>query len=211
MAEGFAKKYLSGEIYSAGIESRGIHPLAIEVMREKGIDITTQTSDIIDAKLITTVDFVITLCKEAKEGCPAILPRASHYHWAIDDPAKAKGTEEEILNEFRRVRDEIETNIQKFIQGDHGVAYDVNNTNMNYLKRKKDFGERIQQLREQKGWSVIELAEKLNVSEEFLYKTENNLTQPSKFFNHHLAWACEIDYDEFLDNLYYVEANDIFK
>lgn len=211
MAEGFAKKYLGRgyDVYSAGIEPRGLHPLAVEVMKEKGLDISDQTSDAVNVKLVTQVDFVITLCKDAKDGCPAILPRSGHYHWSFDDPAKARGTEEEVMNEFRRVRDEIEATILKFIQGDTGVAYDANNAKINDLKPKQDFGMRIQQLRVKKGLSVRELAEKLKVNEEYLAKTEKNLTQPSKFFIHRLAWACQVEYEDLLDDLYYVELNNI--
>ncbi|BDH63583.1 hypothetical protein MTP04_37130 [Lysinibacillus sp. PLM2] len=213
MAEGFAKKYLGSgyDVYSAGIEPRGLHPLAVEVMKEKGIDISNQTSDVVSAKLITQVDFVVTLCKDAKEGCPAILPRAGHYHWSFDDPAKARGTEEEVLDEFRRIRDEIEATIIKFIQGDTGVAFDANNTKLNYLKRKDDFGARIQKLREQKGLSIQDLEKKLNINDDYLSKTENNLTEPSKFFIHRLAWACGVEYEDLLDDLYYVEHSDILK
>ena len=71
----------------------GINPLAIKVMQEIGIDISTQTSDVVSTKLLSQSDFVVTLCKDAKERCPVILPRSSHYHWAFDDPAKARGTE----------------------------------------------------------------------------------------------------------------------
>jgi arsenate reductase (thioredoxin) len=69
MAEGFAKKYLgdSFEILSAGIEPRGLNPWAIEVMKEKGIDISSQTSDIVNTKLLNRADYVITVCKDAKE------------------------------------------------------------------------------------------------------------------------------------------------
>ena len=213
MAEGFAKKYLGSgyDIYSAGIEPRGLHPLAVEVMKEKGIDITSQTSDVVSARLLTQVDFVFTLCKDAQEACPAILPRAGHYHWSFDDPAKARGSEEEVLNEFRRVRDEIEATIIKFIQGDTGATFDANNTRMNILKRKEDFGTRIQQLREETGLSIQDLANKLNMNDDYLSKTEKNLTEPSKFFIHRLAWACEVNYEDLLDNLYYVEISDILK
>lgn len=213
MAEGFAKKYLSKEykVYSAGIEPRSIHPLAIEVMKEKGIDITNQKSDMVDTKLITTVDVVITLCKDAKEGCPAILPRAGHFHWPIDDPVKTHGSDEEILNEFRRVRDEIEAYVQKFIQGESRIVFDVNNTKVIDLTPKKDFGERIQQLREQKGMSIAELAKESKMNEDYLMKTEKNLTKPSKFFIQRLAWACEVEYSDLLDNLFYVQQHNLLK
>lgn len=211
MAEGFAKKYLedSYEIYSAGIEPRGINPLAIKVMQEKGIDITNQTSDLVSTKLLNQSDFVITLCKDAKERCPVVLPRSSHYHWPFDDPAQFRGTEVEILNEFRRVRDEIESNIQKFIQGDAGVAVDINVKKNEQLVKKKDFGDIIRLIRESKGVSVEELADLLQISEDYLLKTEKNMTEPSKFFIHRLANACQVNYDDVIDRLYYVKSEDI--
>nr|WP_235802071.1 helix-turn-helix transcriptional regulator [Ureibacillus massiliensis] len=99
----------------------------------------------------------------------------------------------------------------KFIQGDTGVAFDANNTKLNYLKRKDDFGARIQKLREQKGLSIQDLEKKLNINDDYLSKTENNLTEPSKFFIHRLAWACGVEYEDLLDDLYYVEHSDILK
>ena len=190
MAEGFAKKYLGEtyEILSAGIEPLGIHPFAIKVMKEKGIDISDQTSDVVTTKLLNEADFVITLCKDAKERCPVILPRASHYHWAFDDPAKTRGTEEEVFEEFRRVRDEIEATIKKFIQGDTGVAIELNkNSKFNQLKQKDDFGKHIREIREGKALSIKDFAEQLQISEDYLSNTEKNMTEPSKFFIHRLA------------------------
>lgn len=206
MAEGFAKKYLENEfdIYSAGIEPRGIHPLAVKVMKEKGIDISNQTSDIVSVKLLKEADFVITLCKDSKERCPAILPRTSHFHWGFDDPEKFSSDEIETLKEFRRIRDEIESTIQKFIQGDPGVAFDIKNHKTNDLRQKDDFGDRIRQHREKTGLTVSELADRLQINEDYLYKTEKNLTVPSKFLIHRLAPVFQVDYDELLDDLYYV-------
>ena len=171
-------------------------------MQEKGIDISHQTSDVVTTKLLNETDFVITLCKDSMERCPVILPRASHFHWAFDDPAKTRGTEDEILEEFRRVRDEIEATIQKFIQGDTGVAIDFNkNSNLINSKQKDDFGKGIQQIREGKGLSIKDFAEQLQISEHYLSKTENNMTEPSKFFIHRLASVSKVDYDELLDHL----------
>lgn len=213
MAEGFAKKYLGDthEIYSAGIEPREIHPFAIKVMKEKGIDISEQTSDLVSTKLLNQVDFVITLCKDAKERCPAILPRASHYHWAFEDPAKVKGTEDEIMESFRVVRDEIEAAIKNFIEGNAGAVFNSKASIDNDLKQKADFGERIQLIRKHKGLSVKEFAAELKISEAYLSKTENNMTEPSKFFIHRLAAACQMDYDDLIDSLYYVDSSAILK
>ncbi|MDN4594151.1 arsenate reductase (thioredoxin) [Polycladomyces subterraneus] len=116
MAEGFAKKYLGDrfEVYSAGIEAHGLNPNAVKVMAEKGIDISGQTSDVIDPELLNRADYVITLCGDANDKCPMTPPRVKREHWGFDDPAKATGTEEEKWAVFRRVRDEIEARIQRF-------------------------------------------------------------------------------------------------
>ena len=130
MAEGFAKKYLgdSFEILSAGIEPRGLNPWAIEVMKEIGIDISSQTSDIVNTKLLNRADYVITLCKDAKERCPVVLPRSRHYHWSFDDPALAQGNDEGIRKAFRRVRDEIEYKyFRNLLMGMMGLAIDFKN------------------------------------------------------------------------------------
>ena len=203
MAEGFAKKYLgdSFEILSAGIEPRGLNPWAIEVMKEIGIDISSQTSDIVNTKLLNRADYVITLCKDAKERCPVVLPRSRHYHWSFDDPALAQGNDEEIREAFRRVRDEIEENIQKFINGDAGVAIDFKNNDIRY-DQKEDFGETIRLIREQKDWSLKELADKLQISEDYLTRTEKNMTEPSKFFIHRLATVSMIPYENLISTLY---------
>jgi arsenate reductase len=116
MAEGFAKKYLGDrfEVYSAGIEAHGLNPNAVKAMVEKGIDISGQTSDVIDPELLNRANYVITLCGDANEKCPITPPHVKREHWGLDDPAKATGTEEEKWAVFRRVRDEIEDRIQRF-------------------------------------------------------------------------------------------------
>lgn len=116
MAEGFAKKYLGDtfNVYSAGIESHGLNPNAVKAMKEVGIDISKQTSDIIDNKLLHKADYVITLCGDANDNCPVTPPHITRWHWGFDDPAKAEGTEAEKWEVFRRVRDEIEEKIKEF-------------------------------------------------------------------------------------------------
>lgn len=115
MAEGFAKKYLSDRyvVYSAGMEAHGINPLAVKVMKEVGIDISSQTSDVIDKELFQNAHMIITLCDNAKESCPTIPSHVKHVHWGFDDPAKAVGTEAEKREVFQRVRDEIEERMKK--------------------------------------------------------------------------------------------------
>lgn len=108
MAEGFARKLLPGcEIHSAGLEPKGVHPLAIRAMAEVGIDISHQTSKPIDPDLFFSCDIVVTLCGDADERCPAVPPGAARYHWPLPDPAKASGSEEEVMQVFRNVRDQI--------------------------------------------------------------------------------------------------------
>lgn len=118
MAEGFAKAYLGDrfDVYSAGIEAHGLNPTAVKVMAEKGIDISGQTSDVIDPQLLAKADWVITLCGDANDRCPAVPLHVRREHWGFDDPAKATGTEEERLAVFRRVRDEIEARIRRFAE-----------------------------------------------------------------------------------------------
>lgn len=116
MAEGFGKQYLSDEweIKSAGIEAHGVNPLAVKVMKELGIDISGQTSDIIDNDLLHQADFIVTLCGDAADKCPMTPSHIRREHWGFDDPAKATGSDEEKWLVFQRVRDEISKRIEHF-------------------------------------------------------------------------------------------------
>lgn len=118
IADGFLKA-LGGtryEVKSAGLEAHGLNPRAVEVMKEVGVDISAHTSDIIDPELLNRADYVITLCGHADEHCPVILnPAVVKWHWGFEDPAKATGTEEEIMGSFRRVRDAIQARIEQFL------------------------------------------------------------------------------------------------
>lgn len=116
MAEGFGKKYLSDQfdVYSAGIEAHGLNPKAVKVMAEKGIDISKQTSDMINPNLLNKADYVITLCGDANDKCPATPPSVHRDHWGFEDPAKAQGTEDEVWSVFRKVRDQIKVRIIQF-------------------------------------------------------------------------------------------------
>ncbi|NPV80200.1 MAG: arsenate reductase (thioredoxin) [Firmicutes bacterium] len=119
MAEGFARALFgdSWEVYSAGIEPAGVNPRAIEVMREVGIDISMQTSDPIESRLLREMDLVVTLCGDAEERCPVTPPSVSRIHWPLPDPARAKGSEEEIMAEFRKVRDDIKRRVEDLLRG----------------------------------------------------------------------------------------------
>jgi arsenate reductase (thioredoxin) len=117
MAEGLARELGRSvlEPYSAGLMAAGVHPRAIAVMKEIGIDISGQRSKTIDEQLLRTVDMVITLCDNAAEACPWTPPDIIRLHWPIKDPVGTKGTEKKIMEEFRRARDEIKGKIQDFV------------------------------------------------------------------------------------------------
>ena len=118
MAEGWAKKYLADEwdVYSAGIEAHGLNPNAVKAMNEVDIDISGQTSDIIDMELLNNANFVVTLCGDAADKCPMTPPHVRREHWGFEDPAKAQGTEEEKWTVFQEVRDAIGSRIQTFAE-----------------------------------------------------------------------------------------------
>ena len=112
MAEGLARQLYGdrARIQSAGSEPSEVRPLAIEAMREIGIDIFGQRSKSVDTIDPATVDAVITLC--AEEECPVFLGEARRLHWGLDDPAAVEGSREKRLDAFRRVRDELSRRIE---------------------------------------------------------------------------------------------------
>ena len=115
IAEGYGHKFLDSkefEVKSAGIETHGLNPRAVKVMAEDGIDITTQTSDLIDTDYFKKADLIITLCGDARDKCPTIPVGVTHEHWGLEDPAKATGTEEEILSVFRETREIIKERVK---------------------------------------------------------------------------------------------------
>ncbi|MCH7513918.1 MAG: arsenate reductase ArsC [Bacteroidetes bacterium] len=118
MAEGYLRKFGQEEIevYSAGIETHGLNPLAVKVMAEDGLDISRHTSNHVDEYANIDFDYIITVCDHARENCPYIPGKATRFHHNFPDPAKASGSEEEILEEFRKVRDMIMQYISDFIQ-----------------------------------------------------------------------------------------------
>lgn len=115
MAEGFARRQgVNGaKIYSAGTHPKGIHPLAIEVMKEVGIDITKQESKDISAVPMEKVNLLITLCGDAAESCPTVPARVERTHWPLRDPALAEGSAADVLKIFREVRDEIRARVEQ--------------------------------------------------------------------------------------------------
>ncbi|WP_239700385.1 arsenate reductase (thioredoxin) [Mammaliicoccus sp. D-M17] len=110
IAEGWGKQLLGDEwnVYSAGIETHGVNPKAIDAMKEVKIDITDQTSDLIHTNIFNQADLVVTLCSHADQNCPTIPAHVQKEHWGFDDPA---GKE---WSEFQRVRDEIGLKIKIF-------------------------------------------------------------------------------------------------
>ena len=118
MAHGYLAFFANGsaEVYSAGIETHGVNPKAIKVMAEDGIDISGYTSNHVDEYSNIDFDAVITVCDNANQACPVYLSQTKRYHYNFSDPAKATGNKEEILNEFRKVRDQIKAYVQNFIQ-----------------------------------------------------------------------------------------------
>lgn len=118
IAEGFAKKLLPTDwtVKSAGIEAHGLNPKAVKAMQEVQIDITTQTSDVIDPQILNQATLVVTLCGDAADKCPVTPPHVKREHWGFTDPAKATGIEEEKWAVFQEVRDAIQKRIQDFVE-----------------------------------------------------------------------------------------------
>jgi arsenate reductase len=122
IAEGYLR-YFAGEkarIYSAGIETHGVNAKAIEIMKRDGIDISDHTSNNINEYLDVDFDFVITVCDNAKESCPYFPTKAVKLHYNFPDPAKAKGTDEQVIEQFREVREMIRKYVQNFVNENLG-------------------------------------------------------------------------------------------
>ncbi|AOM78930.1 arsenate reductase ArsC [Pedobacter steynii] len=117
IAEGYLKHFAGDKavIYSAGIETHGVNPRAIETMKADGIDLSGHTSNNIEEYLDIDFDFVITVCDNAKESCPYFPTKAVKFHYNFPDPAKAQGTEEEIKSQFAEVREMIKSYTQNFV------------------------------------------------------------------------------------------------
>lgn len=116
MAEGLVNHCLGDrfEAFSAGTEATRVNPLAIRVLDELGIDISGHRSKTLDQFAGETFDYVITLCGSANEQCPLFFGGVKRMHMGFSDPSRATGSEEEIMAEFRRVRDEIKTSLLEF-------------------------------------------------------------------------------------------------
>lgn len=118
IAHGYLAKFAGGnaEIYSAGVETHGVNPRAIATMKADGVDISHHTSNNVTEYASVDFDYVITVCDNAKERCPVFPTRAAKFHHNFPDPAKAKGSEEEITAEFVRVRQMIKEYCEKFVK-----------------------------------------------------------------------------------------------
>lgn len=120
MAEGLVNFYLGDrfQAYSAGTEATRVNPLAIKVLAELGINISHHSSKILTEFDDQPFDYVITLCGDANEKCPLFFGGVKRIHMGFSDPSKTTGTDEAILREFRRVRDEIKTKFLAFFNSD---------------------------------------------------------------------------------------------
>ncbi len=119
IAHGYLEHFTDAKkvtVYSAGVETHGVNPKAISIMKEDGIDISNHTSNNIDEYLDIPFDYIITVCDNAKERCPIFPSKAIKLHYNFPDPAKATGTESEILQEFRSVGEMIKKYCLNFIK-----------------------------------------------------------------------------------------------
>ena len=118
MAEGLWQKLGEGawDSYSAGSKPAGyVHPMAVEVMQEMGVNLSTNRSKHVDEFAGQPFDLVVTVCDSAKESCPIFPGAKQMLHWPFEDPAHAEGATNERLAVFRRVRDEIAAQIKTYV------------------------------------------------------------------------------------------------
>jgi len=120
MAEGLMRSLGLGlwEVKSGGLLPSYVHPLAIRVMEEIGIDISHQTSKSMEQFLNEDFDYIVTLCDHAAMSCPTFPGQAKRLHWSLEDPAAAVGTIEQRLIVFRKIRDEIKTKIEELLKSE---------------------------------------------------------------------------------------------
>jgi len=119
MAEAFLRWYAGGtfEVYSAGLEAKKINPLTVQVMEEIGIDLSSHYSKSVKEFLGKVLfQYLITVCDDAEKNCPTVWPGVNErLHWSFEDPAAFEGTDEEKLNKFREIRDEINRKVQDWL------------------------------------------------------------------------------------------------
>jgi arsenate reductase len=118
MAEGFLRAMAGDrfEAQSAGTEKTSVNPLAIRVMAERGIDLRGHASKVYDGLMQERWDYLVTVCDDANERCPFVPGSVKRLHWSFEDPSRARGTEEERLHVFRRVRDQIEQRLAEWLR-----------------------------------------------------------------------------------------------
>ena len=118
MAEGYLKEFAkdAATIYSAGVETHGVNPRAIAIMKEDGIDIANHTSNNLDEYLDIKFDYILTVCDNAKERCPIFPGKAERLHYNFFDPSKVEGAEEEIHAAFTKTRNEIKAYCKAFVE-----------------------------------------------------------------------------------------------
>jgi arsenate reductase len=118
LLHGYLEQLLKDQatVYSAGVEVHGVNPKAIQVMREDGVNINHHTSNHVDEYAAVPFDYVLTVCDHANEVCPVFPSTAKKLHHNFPDPAKATGGEEEIMNQFRAVRDQVKAYARDFVQ-----------------------------------------------------------------------------------------------
>ena len=119
IAHGYFEHFTDGrkvKVFSAGVETHGVNPRAIATMQADGIDISNNTSNNILEYFDVNFDFVLTVCDNAKERCPYFPTKAKKFHFNFPDPAKATGTEEEIMQQFEAVREMIKSYVKSFVE-----------------------------------------------------------------------------------------------
>jgi arsenate reductase len=125
MAQGWTR-HLAGpgtRVASAGIEAHGKNPRAIAIMQEAGIDISDQESTIVDAAMLEDADIVVTVCGHADEQCPVLPAGTRKMHWPLKDPAKARGNEAEIMEQFRATREAVRTRVRELLEAEGALRF----------------------------------------------------------------------------------------
>ncbi len=117
MAEGYLRHFVGNkaQVYSAGVEAHGVNHKAIEIMKEDNIDISKHTSNNVNEYKDIDFDYIITVCDNAKERCPYFPSHAKKFHHDFPDPAKAKGTDEQVRQQFRDIRNKIKDYSKEFV------------------------------------------------------------------------------------------------
>ncbi len=118
MAEAFLRHYAKGnaDVYSAGLEAHGMNPMAVKVLQMAGLDVSSHYSKTMDEFIGQSFDYILTVCDHARENCPYFPGNAIRIHQSFPDPAKATGTDDQILEQFIKVRNEIDHFCREFIQ-----------------------------------------------------------------------------------------------